>query len=103
MVMRSDFIQEDVELDENWTPKRSAGAQQAGNNRFARNGGMPQLRGDFAEFLQLIFRLAGFVGIFILAIKSLKPHGGVLDFFIWLAVDFFYFRHAFMHDMRPPG
>ena len=103
MVKRSDFIRENVELDENWEPKRRQGffERAAGG----RNGPSPQashgpvdpdsgrwlgeiIMRNFGVLLRLLF----LIGIIIMAFRSLKPHGGFLDFMLWLAVGVCFFR-----------
>lgn len=85
MVMKSDFIQEDVELDDDWTPRRSAGAFQGG--RSSGNDGFSfRLPKELTDFLRVMCKLAVSLGILVIAAKSLRPHGGVIDFLFWLCV-----------------
>jgi hypothetical protein len=102
MVTRSDFIREDVELDEEWQPKTRPFSGRVFGNRQGPRGRGPQIPGQalgqlqdaVLAFLRVIFRIALFLGIFVIAIKSLKPHGGIFDFFAWLAVACLLFRQG---------
>lgn len=93
MVMRSDFIEEDVELDADWTPKRDAGGFQAMRGQQGQPGFTFRLSKEIADFLRVMLRLAVSMGILVIASKSLRPHGGIVDLLLWLGVLFAYGRH----------
>lgn len=83
MVMRSDFIEEDVELDERWERKRSESIRDG----FGR--GAEFLSGQIAMFTAIGFflaRLAFVLLILYIACTSLHKHGGFWDFGAWLCV-----------------
>lgn len=103
MVKRSDFVRENVELDENWEPKRSQGF--FGRAAGGRNGPSPQashgpVDPDSARWLgeaiqrnlSLVLRSLFLLGIVVMAFRSLRPHGGFTDFMLWLAVGLYFFR-----------
>jgi len=103
MVKRSDFVRENVELDENWEPKRRQGFSERIFG--GRDGPSPQashgpVDPDSARWLgeaiqrnlSLLLRILFLLGIVVMAFRSLKPHGGFLDFMLWLAVGLCFFR-----------
>ncbi len=85
MVMRSDFIREDVELDARWKPKRRPDFRAFSLDRLAE---------AMMRMLRVALRLAFALGICIVAARSLKPHGGIVDCLMWLAVGAYFFRSA---------
>ena len=100
---RSDFVRENVELDENWEPKRRQGFFERATG--GRDGPSPQasqgpvdlasarwLGEAIQRNLALLLRILFLVGIFVMAFRSLKPHGGFTDFMVWLAVGLCFFR-----------
>ena len=103
MVKRSDFVRENVELDENWEPKRRHGffeRSTGGRDDPSRPASQRATDPDSARWLgeaivrnlSLLLRILFLLGIFVMAFRSLKPHGGFIDFLIWLAVGIYFFR-----------
>jgi hypothetical protein len=84
MVTRSDFIREDVELDDGWRPiKRESGARERRGSAFS---------GLLLEFVLWAFRLAALGAIALKAIGAFKPHGGFYDFLAWAIVGIYFLR-----------
>lgn len=90
MVMSSDFIQEDVELDGDWTPKRGAGHSRGGRFRPPSANRVAEFLSALMAMLMAVFfvlaRLALLLLILYVACTSLHKHGGFRDFCAWLCV-----------------
>lgn len=105
MVTGSEGVRENVELDENWEPlgrQDFSGWTFGGRARPSRTNGrraadseaFRRLGEALARFLALGLRLLFLVAVFVMAFRSLRPHGGFADFAIWLAVGLYFFRRV---------
>ena len=90
MALSSDFIREDVELDENWRPKERSAGMRAGGGRPAAWPGLADALASLwtmvSPLLFLVSRGAMVLFVFYVAFRSLRPHGGFRDCVLWLCV-----------------
>lgn len=98
MAVRSDFVPEDTELDDDWKPRRKAGSMGGGRfsppsaNRIAE--ALSSLAGMLSAVIFVLIRVGLMLLILYVACKSLWKHGGFGDFCSWLCVAAFAFSRV---------
>lgn len=85
MAVRSDFVPEDVELDEFWNVKRREVRRR--QSTLARLGdALFDLLDALGDIIKTFFKWAFFLAIPAMAIRSLWKHGGLWDFLAWAVI-----------------